>query len=126
MFKTETVEMGTTLPVSRLRFVNLPREWTQYKTGSILVDPNYEEQTFEFVDYYTERNGDVNIKCLDSSGFTRILFSDSVRLYSLTGKYKRSGKRESLLSEKEQQLDRTEKRRLRKERRDPIVASGMD
>ena len=126
MFKTETVEMGTTLPVSRLRFVNLPREWTQYKTGSILVDPNYEEQTFEFVDYYTEKNGDVNIKCLDSSDFTRILFSDSVRLYSLTGRYKMSGRRESLLSEKEQQLDRTEKRRLRKERRDPIVASGID
>jgi hypothetical protein len=126
MFQIETLFQGTTLPTPRNRFVNLAPEWLEFKKGSLIVDANYEDMTFEFVEYYTETDGATNIRALDGQGFTRHLFGDSVRLAQLKGQGRMRGKRMSLLTEKESKLSRTEKRKLRKERRNVVKAQGID
>jgi hypothetical protein len=126
MFQIETLFQGTTLPTPRNRFVNLAPEWLEFKKGSLIVDANYEDMTFEFVEYYTETDGATNIRALDGQGFTRHLFGDSVRLAQLKGQGRMRGKRMSLLTEKESKLSRTEKRKLRKERRNAVKAQGID
>jgi len=126
MFQIETIFQGTTLPTPRNRFVNLAPEWKEFKKGSLIVDANYEDMTFEFVEYYTETDGATNIRALDGQGFTRHLYGDSVRLAQLKGQGRMRGKRMSLLTEKESKLSRAEKRKLRKERRTAVKAQGID
>ena len=125
-FKVETIFHGETLSTPRNRFVNLAPEWRDFKKGSLIVDANYEESTFEFIEWYTESDGAQNVRALDGQGFTRHLFGDSVRLAQLKGQGRMKGKRMSLLSEKESKLSRTEKRKLRKERRTAVKAQGID
>ena len=126
MFQIETLFQGTTLSTPRNRFVNLAPEWLEFKKGSLIVDANYEDMTFEFIEYYTETDGATNIRALDGQGFTRHLYGDSVRLAQLKGQGRMRGKRMSLLTEKESKLSRTEKRKLRKERRNAVKAQGID
>ena len=126
MFNIETIFHGDVLPTPRNRFVNLPQEWKEFKKGSLIVDANYEDQTFEFIEWYTETNGEVNARCRDGQGFIRHLYGDSIRLAQLKGQGRMRGKRMSLLTEKESKLSRTEKRKLRKERRNAIKAQGID
>lgn len=126
MFTIETIFHGETLATPRNRFVNLKPEWLDFKKGSLIVDANYEDSTFEFVEYYTETDGATNVRALDGQGFTRHLYGDSVRLAQLKGQGRMKGKRMSLLTEKESKLSRTEKRKLRKERRNAVKAQGID
>ena len=99
MFQIETIFHGTVLPTPRNRFVNLSPEWKEFKKGSLIVDANYEDQTFEFIEWYTESNGEVNARCRDGQGYTRHLYGDSIRLAQLKGQGRMRGKRMSLLSE---------------------------
>jgi hypothetical protein len=126
MFNIETIFQGDTLPTPRNRFVNLPPEWREFKKGSLIADANYEDMTFEFIEWYTESNGETNARCRDGQGFIRHLYGDSIRLSQLKGQGRMRGKRMSLLTEKESKLSRTEKRKLRKERRNAVKAQGID
>ena len=126
MFTIETIFHGNTLSTPRNLFRDLAPEWRELKKGSLIVDANYEDSTFEFIEWYTESDGAQNVRALDGQGFTRHLFGDSVRLAQLKGQGRMKGKRMSLLSEKESKLSRTEKRKLRKERRNAVKAQGID
>jgi hypothetical protein len=119
MFTTENITVGTQLPSTRQRFVNLPAPWLEFKTGSVIVDLNYPEEVFTFIEWYDDRNGTTCVKASDSSGFTRHLYGDSVRLSTLTGKHKRTKRGLTELSASEKRLSRSEKRKLRRERREP-------
>ena len=126
MFTIETIFHGNTLSTPRNLFRDLAPEWREFKKGSLIVDANYEDSTFEFIEWYTESDGAQNVRALDGQGFTRHLFGDSVRLAQLKGQGRMKGKRMSLLTEKESKLSRTEKRKLRKERRNAVKAQGID
>jgi hypothetical protein len=119
MFTTETIKVGTHLPSSRQRFINLPAPWLEFKTGSPIVDLNYPEEVFTFLEWYDDRNGTRCVKAHDSTGLTRHLYGDSTRLCSLNGKHKKSKRGLTELSASEKRLSRTEKRKLRRERREP-------
>lgn len=126
MFQIETIFFGTGIPAPRNRFVNLPAEWSDIRPGQRIVDANYEDQTFEFISWYYEADGTPACKCRDGEGSIRNLFADAVRLAQLNGRGKMRGTRMTLLSDTEKKLTRTEKRKLRKERRTALNAQGID
>lgn len=128
MFTTETIVIGTTLPVNRLRYTNLPAEWKAFIPGSIIVDANQPEQTFSFLRWHTEPDGSQTAVCLDNYNQERYLFGDSVRLNSLHGTRRRNGKgkRMTTLTASEKSLSRAEKRKIRREQRAALKADGID
>jgi hypothetical protein len=126
MFQIETIFFGDGIPAPRNRFVNLPIEWSDIRPGQRIIDANSEEQTFEFISWYFEADGTQACKCRDGEGALRHLFADAVRLAQLNGRGKMRGTRMTLLSDTEKKLTRTEKRKLRKERRTALNAQGID
>lgn len=128
MFKTDTITFGKTLPTTRQRFTDLPAEWTAFIPGSIIVDANWPEQTFTFKHYHLEPDGSQSVVCTDAAGYERYLFGDAVRLLSLGGVRRHTGKskRMTTLTAGEKNLSRTEKRKIRREQRTALYASGLD
>ena len=118
------------MPHTRKRYVNLPTEWTTFKPGSLVVEANNEEVTLKFQEWYLERDGSRAALCIDAVGTRRYIYADAIRLVSLTGRGKSRGRKgESLLTDAESKLSRAEKRKLRRDRREPVEpmhAEGMD
>ena len=118
------------MPHTRKRYVNLPAEWTTFKPGCLVVEANNEEVTLKFQEWYLERDGSRAALCIDAVGTRRYIYADAIRLVSLTGRGKARGRKgESLLSDAESKLSRAEKRKLRRDRREPVEpmhAEGMD
>ena len=127
MFKTDTTTFGKTMPMQRKRFIDLPAEWRNFTPDCIIVDANYEEQTFVFKGYHTEPDGTQSVICLDAAGYQRYLFGDAVRLLSLGGVKRRNGKGKRLttLKSSEKSLSRAEKRKIRREQRTALYATGL-
>ena len=119
MFKTEPVTVGTHLPSTRQRFVDLPAPWLDFKAGSPIIDLNYPEEVFTFIEWYDDRNGTRCVRAHDAAGLVRHLYGDSIRLSTLTGRYKKPKRGLTELSAGEKRLPRSEKRKLRRERREP-------
>jgi len=120
-FSTSTVEIpGTSLVTTRQQFTGLPPAWLDFQPGSALVDLNYPEEVFSFINWYDDRNGMSCVKAQDAAGLTRHLYGDSVRLLSLGGRTRPSkgGHRKTTLSASESRLSRGEKRKLRRDRRE--------
>lgn len=116
-FKTEIISTAGSLDWPRPRFIDLPAEWKPSTRGSIILDLNYPDETFEFREWYQDKTGP-GVIAIDSSGAIRHFYGDSVRLTSLTGRQTVNRKRGiTTLSASEKRLSRTEKRRLRRERR---------
>jgi hypothetical protein len=130
MHQIETISVGEFMPHNRKRYVNLPPEWMDFKPGSIVVEANNEEVTLKFQEWYEERDGSKAALCIDSVGTRRYIYADAIRLVSLNGRGKSRGRKgESLLTDAESKLSRSEKRKLRRERREPVEpmhAEGMD
>jgi hypothetical protein len=122
MFTTESAPVGKHLPSIRQRFVNLPPAWLDFKVGSPIVDANYPEDVFTFIEWYDDQCGMRCVRAHDATGLVRHLYGDSVRLSTLTGKPKRAKRGLTELSASEKRLSRSEKRKLRRERREPARA----
>ncbi len=78
------------------------------------------------MEWYYEADGTPACKSRDGEGQIRNLFADAVRLAQLNGRGKMRGTKMSLLSDTEKKITRTEKRKLRKERRNAVKAEGID
>ena len=111
--------VGHHMPHRQRIYKNLPPEWTDFKTGSLIVEANNEEATYKYIEPFIERDGSMSILAHDSDGHRRYFRPDAIRLASIDGRGRQRGRKgPSLLSDAEQKLSRAEKRRLRRERRD--------